>query len=151
MDTSNNNEIVIPALLRGARSAYSRAIHAQLAAVGCEDVPRNGSYVLGGMASHGFEANDLIQQLGVSKQAASQLIDTMVVRGYLERRINPDDRRRMTIELTEHGRAAAAAIRTGVESVDAKLRDILGAEGFAQFRFGLAALADLGWREGEEG
>ena len=28
----------------------------------------------------------LIRELGITKQAASQLIDTLVVRGYLERR-----------------------------------------------------------------
>jgi hypothetical protein len=97
----------IPALLRAARGAYGNAIRARLAAADCDDMPRNGPYVLGGMANHGGSAGDLIRQLGVTKQAASQLIDTLVVRGYLERQVDPEDRRRMLIALTERGRAAA--------------------------------------------
>ncbi len=51
-------------------------------------------FILGGMESPGVSAGDLIRQLGVSKQAASQLIDTLVLRGYLERATDPSDRRR---------------------------------------------------------
>ena len=77
------------------------------------------------MANRGGSAGDLILQLGVSKQAASQLIDTLVVRGYLERAVNSDDRRRLTIELTDRGRAAAAAVRAGVEAVDDELAELV--------------------------
>src|SRR6266700_8113409 len=84
-------------------------------------MPSNGPYVLGGMANHGGSAGDLIRELGVTKQAASQLIDTLVIRGYLERQVSTDDRRRMTISLTDRGRAAAKAVRAGVEAVDAEL------------------------------
>ena len=107
---SAGDAVVIPALLRAARGAYGHAIHRSLVAAGFDDLPRNGPFVLGGMARQGGSAGDLIRELGVSKQAASQLIDTLVLRGYLERLINPDDRRRMTIELTDRGRAAAAAL-----------------------------------------
>ena len=43
---------------------------------------------------------DVVASLGMSKQAASQLIDTLVLREYLERRIDPEDRRRMGVRLT---------------------------------------------------
>ena len=56
---------------------------------GYDDLPRNGAFVLGGMANHGAALGDLVKQLGVSKQAISQLIDTLVLRGYLER--HPDE------------------------------------------------------------
>ncbi len=88
-------DVSIPALLRAARGAYGNAIRARLAAADCDDMPRNGPYVLGGMASRGGSAGDLIRQLRVTKQAASQLIDTLVVRGYLDRRGDPQDGRRM--------------------------------------------------------
>ena len=91
----------IPALLRGARGAYANTIVAGLLAAGFEDLPRNGPFVLGGMANHGGSAVEMIRSLGVTRQAASQLIDTLVLRGYLDRQINRDDRRRMDIELTD--------------------------------------------------
>lgn len=136
-------EIVIPALLRAARGAYGNAIRARLAAAGFDDLPRNGPFVLGGMANHGAVASDLVRQLGVSRQAASQLIDTLVLRGYLERRVNPDDRRRMTIELTDRGRSAAAAVREGVESVDDELTAMLSAQQLAGLVTGLEALCTI--------
>ena len=70
-------EVVIPALMRGARGSYARAITAHLAAAGFDDLPRNGGFVLGGMANFGGSAGDMIRGLEVSKQAASQLIDTL--------------------------------------------------------------------------
>ena len=94
----------IPALLRSARGAYSNTVAAMLAGRRFDDLPRNGPFVLGGMANHGGSAVPLIQSLGVSRQAASQLIDTLVLRGYLGRQVNCDDRRRLDIELTERGR-----------------------------------------------
>jgi len=135
------DEVAIPALLRAARRSYGQAVGASLAAAGFDDVPRNGAFVLGGMANTSATATDLIRELGVSKQAASQLIDTLVVRGYLDRQVNPDDRRRQTISLTERGRAAAVAVRTGVEAVDRELAGLVSATDLAGLRAGLGALA----------
>lgn len=136
-------EVVIPALLRAARGAYGGAIRVRLAASGFDDMPRNGSYVLGGMANRGGSAGDLIRELGVTKQAASQLIDTLTLRGYLERQVNADDRRRMTIDLTERGRAAAGAVRAAVESVDAELAGLITPAELAGLRAGLVALTEI--------
>jgi hypothetical protein len=108
----------MPALLRAARRSYGQSVGASLAAAGLDDVPRNGAFVLGGMANHSGSAGDLIRELGVSKQAGRHLIDTLVIRGYLERQVNPDDRRRQTISVTAWGRAAAGAVRAGVEAID---------------------------------
>ncbi len=88
---------------------------------------------------------------GVTKQAASQLIDTLVIRGYLEREVNPGDRRRMSIALTYRGRAAATAVRAGVEVVDAELARLLSPADLAGLRAGLAALAEIKERGEEEG
>ena len=141
--TSVDEEVVIPALLRAARGSYSHAIGVRLAEAGFEDLPRNGGFVLGGMSYHGGSAVDMIRGLGVTKQAASQLIDTLVLRGYLTRRLNPDDRRRMTIELTERGRGAAAAVRAGVKAIDAELAQMLTEAEMAGLRAGLTALGRI--------
>jgi DNA-binding MarR family transcriptional regulator len=137
------DDVGIPALLRAARGAYGHAISVRLAAAGFDDVPRNGSYVLGGIVNHGGQAADLVRQLGVSKQAASQLIDTLVIRGYLQRAPHPDDGRRITISATECGKAAAAAIRSGVLSVDEQLATVISPAELAGMRAGLVALCDI--------
>jgi DNA-binding MarR family transcriptional regulator len=141
--TATEDEVVLPALLRASRGAYGRAISAQLAAGGFDDVPRNGSYVLGGIVNHGGRAGDLVRQLGVSKQAASQLIDTLVLRGYLSREVDPADRRRIAITATERCRAAAAEIRRAVVSVDTELATLITPQELAGLRAGLIALCDI--------
>ncbi len=137
------DDVPITALLRAARGSYGHAVRRRLAAGGFDDLPGNGPYVLGGMANHGGTAGQLVRQLGVSKQAASQLVDTLVVRGYLERHPDAEDRRRLTIVLTERGRAAAAVVRAGVLEVDTALASAITPAELAGLRAGLVALCDI--------
>jgi DNA-binding MarR family transcriptional regulator len=139
----NPDEVLIPALLRAARGSYGHAIRRSLASAGFDDIPRNGSYVLGGMVNHGGSAGRLVRELGVSKQAASQLIDTLVLRGYLTRDIDPDDRRRITVAVTDRGHAAAKAVQSGVLSVDAELATMITPAELSAMRAGLQALTDI--------
>src|ERR1700759_2203754 len=134
MPRSDDAPAVIPALLRAARGAYGDAIREELAADGIDDLPRNGAFVLGGMANHGGAPGDLIRQLRGGKEAASQLIDSLVLRGFLERHIDPDDRRRLTIELTPRGQAAAAAVRRGGVAGDEELARRLDRDELAGLR-----------------
>lgn len=140
---STASEISIPALLRHARGAFSLSIRDELLDGDFEDLPLNGPYFLGGMANQQGAASQLIRELGVSKQAASQLIDTLVLRGYLIREVDPSDRRRMTLELTERGRAAASAVRRGVETVDSLLAERLTTDEIAGLRRGLVELISI--------
>lgn len=137
------DDVPIPALLRASRGAYGHAIQRRLLAAGFDDLPRNGPFVLGGMANHGASAGQLVRRLGVTKQATGQLVDTLVARGYLERRPDPDDRRRMVIVLTPRGSAAAAEVREAVQSVDAELAQRISRTELGGLRAGLVALCDI--------
>ncbi len=137
------DDVSIPALLRAARGAYARSIKESLVADGFDDVPRNGPFLLGGMANRGGTAAELIGGLDVTRQAASQLIDTLVLRGYLTREVDPADRRRITISLTGRGLAAGAAIGAGVQAVDEQLATRLTGLELAGLRAGLSALAEI--------
>jgi DNA-binding MarR family transcriptional regulator len=141
----------IPALLRGARGSYAHTIAAFLAEAGCDDLPQNGPFVLGGMANHRTPAVDMIRGLGVTRQAASQLIDTLVVRGYLSREVNPADRRRLNIELTDRGRAAAEAIAAAISQVDEELATMITPAELAGLGAGLTALAEIKERTRRDG
>jgi DNA-binding MarR family transcriptional regulator len=143
MPEHHDEDIAIPALLRAARGSYGRAINAGLTEAGFDDLPRNGTWVLAGMGNRGYSAADMIEGLEVTKQAASQLIDALVVRGYLTREVNPDDRRRMVIDLTERGRAAAQVIRGAIEAIDARLGAMVTAEQLSGLKAGLLALAEI--------
>ncbi len=121
-----------------------------MAEVDCDDVPRNGIYVLGGIARTGSPLSQIIRELRLSKQAAGQLVDTLVARGYLDRSPDPVDRRRTTVSLTERGACAAEAARSAARLVDEELLVRVGADHVANTRLTLAALIDIG-EEAESG
>jgi DNA-binding MarR family transcriptional regulator len=143
-------EVPLPALLRHARTAYGLAMRKALEAAGYDDIPKNGLYVMGGLAfgSGDIPLASLIRDLRVSKQAAGQMVDTLVDRGYLARNIDAQDRRRLNVTLTERGRAAAATQTQARERVDAQLLAKVGPKCIEQARMALAALAEMaGWEE----
>lgn len=145
--------VAIPALLRHARTTYGKAMHAALAEIGCDDMPRNGMYVIGGLAlgAGGVPLGQLVKELGVSKQAAGQLVDTLVLRGYLERAADPGDRRKISVTLTPRGQAAAA-IQAGARArIDADLTARVGPACVLAMRKALGVLCALGREADGEG
>ena len=116
-----------------------------LAEAGFDDIPGNGLYVIGGLAldREDIPLGQLIRELRISKQAAGQLVDTLVTRGYLERSIDKNDRRKLTVTLTDRGRAAAAAQAAARERVDANLLARVGPEDLDRTRRTLAILVDM--------
>src|ERR1700722_19161774 len=103
------DDVVLPALLRHARTTYGIAMHRALAEAGYDDIPKNGLYVIGGLALGAGDAplGQLVKELRISKQTAGQLVDALVTRGYLERRVDGEDRRKLVVTLTERGKGAA--------------------------------------------
>jgi DNA-binding MarR family transcriptional regulator len=122
-----------------------------LADAGYDDIPGNGLYVIGGLAMDLPEIplGQLIKELRISKQAAGQLVDTLVTRGYLERAVDKDDRRKLTVNLTELGKAAAEVQRAAREKVDAELLASVGEQDLNRTRRTLAVLIDIGQQAGK--
>ncbi len=137
----------LPALLRAARRTYGGATRAALWEEGFDDVPTNGPFVLAALVRTDAPLGRIIEELGSSKQAAGHLVDTLVTRGYLDRSVDPADRRRHTVTLTERGRAAASVVTETVAGIDAELVGLVGAEDVARTRATLLALARLGIEE----
>jgi DNA-binding MarR family transcriptional regulator len=145
-DEPDLSEIALPALLRHARTTYGKAMRGALEDAGCDDVPANGMYVIGGLAlgAEGVPIRQLVRELGVTKQAAGQLVDTLVARGYLVRTPDEADRRQLIVTLTERGRAAAETQAAARAGIDAELAARVGAADVAACRRALAALIDIG-------
>jgi DNA-binding MarR family transcriptional regulator len=141
-----HDELVLPVLLGAGRMTYSRAIRAGYAEAGFDDIPKLGARLLGGIRRFGGSVgsvSDVARDFGVSKQAASKLIDTLVIRGYLERGTDPEDRRRLTLELTERGREAADVGWEASDRLDRELEKAVGADAVAQMRETVGALVGL--------
>jgi DNA-binding MarR family transcriptional regulator len=136
------DEAPLTYMLRKARGAYADAVRDAMAAGGFEDLPRNGAYVLTGLLTTQLSLADLVEDLEVSKQAASLLIDTLVLRGYLERATDSEDRRRMIVSLTARGHATAEAVGEAITAVNDELERHISAQELAGLRAGLAALME---------
>jgi DNA-binding MarR family transcriptional regulator/catechol 2,3-dioxygenase-like lactoylglutathione lyase family enzyme len=142
--TSAETYYATPTLMRAARGAYAGSIRAQLHEAGLDDLPRNGAFILSGIADTAdAPRTDLPGDLGVTKQAVSQLIDILATRGYVVRNPDPGDRRRISLELTDRGQAAVAAVRRGVEAVDRQLGERIPPEQVEAMRSALLALAQI--------
>jgi DNA-binding MarR family transcriptional regulator len=137
------DEVPLTALLRAARNTYGSTIRRAIVAAGFDDVPRNGIYVISAISRTEAPLGTIIEWLGVSKQAGGQVVDTLVARGYLDRRVDDEDRRRLKVTLTERGRALARVTRATVERVDEKLRRAVGARHVEHTRATLLALITL--------
>ena len=141
--------ISIPALLRHARNTYGTAMRRALEQAGYDDIPKNGLYVIGGLALGAGDAplSVLVRDLHLSKQSAGQLVDALVTRGYLVRAEDPQDRRKLVVALTARGRAAAAAQATASKRIDALLAERVGQANVGKLRQALAALVGIGRHE----
>lgn len=140
------DDVVMPVLLRHARNTYGSAMRRALAEAGYDDIPGNGLYLIGGLALERADIplGQLILELRLSKQAAGQLVDTLVTRGYLDRAPDKEDRRKLTVALTERGRAAAKVQAAAREKVDAELLARVGEDDVNRTRRTLAALIAIG-------
>jgi DNA-binding MarR family transcriptional regulator len=129
--------------MRAARNTYVLAVRGPLAGSGFDDLPRDGVYTISAIAAGDISAADLGALLGVSKQAVSQLLDSLVLRGYVERSIDTADRRRMRLALTDRGREVAALCRRAIDRVEQRVAETVGEERVHHTRQTLQALIAL--------
>lgn len=75
---------------------------------------------------------DVAEHLGVTKQAASQLIEQLVQRGYVTRMQDPSDARRRPLALTRRGRACTRAAEACAAEAVEQWSTTLGARGMRE-------------------
>jgi DNA-binding MarR family transcriptional regulator len=141
--------ISLAALMRAARETYALAIRGPLAEGGFDDIPRDGVFAMSALSQSDVSAGDLGRWLGVSKQAVSQLLDTLVLRGYVDRSIDSADRRRMRLTLTARGAKVAGVCREAVDTVDRLIVETVGSRYVEHTRATLTAIMELAaqWRQ----
>jgi DNA-binding MarR family transcriptional regulator len=129
--------------MRAARKTYVFAFRGPLAKSGFDDVPRDGVYTISAIAAGDISAAELGNLLGVSKQAVSQLLDALVLRGYVVRSIDTEDRRRLRLALTDRGKEVAAVCRRAIDRVERRIAETVGPERLHHTRQTLEALIAL--------
>lgn len=93
------------------------------------------------LADGSSAAAALAERLAVSRPSITALVDGLVQRGYVERRPDPDDRRRVSHTLTGRG---LAALEAGDVAADAAMALLAGHLPSARVEPAQTALADWG-------
>ena len=131
----------MPWLLRRVNQHYRNAIRSKLTEGGLGDLPQPGYWALTALAKGAHDASHLMIEMGVTKQAVSKLVDTLVTAGFVERRSNQADRRRSDLLLTTRGRKAVSIIESAVKITERRLIAEVSARTFSQLRQALEEVA----------
>lgn len=130
----NSEALALSAALLAAAGDLTHRINDGVVARGFEARPAWG-FAFARLAPDGATVTEIAAHLGVTKQAASQLVDEIVRKGYAERRPHPADARARLVVLTERGwactraaeEAAAEAVRTWVDVLgESEVRALCG-------------------------
>ncbi|WP_432138530.1 MULTISPECIES: MarR family winged helix-turn-helix transcriptional regulator [unclassified Streptomyces] len=116
----NSEALALTAALLSAAGDLTQRIHDGVVARGFEGVRPAHGFVFARLAPQGATVTEVATHLGVTKQAASQLVDELVRKGYVERRAHPGDARARLVVLTERGwECTRAAEQAAAEAVSA--------------------------------
>ncbi len=87
---------------------------------------------------------DVAHHLGVTKQAASQLVEQLVDRGYVLRTPDTSDRRARRLLLTDRGRMCTRAAEEAAAETVSGWAEILDSSAFVSFSAAVAQIAVAG-------
>ena len=126
MTRSGKPDIGILLLL--AEQEFVRELREYVAAQGYDDQGRSDGFVFRTLYDGPTTITGLAERLDITKQGASQIVDDMERRRYVERRPDPTDARARLLHLTERGKGALAAARKFHQTYERRLRKRLGDE-----------------------
>ena len=95
---------IIPAVMRTIRSRMRQEASFELTVVQFRALART-------VRTGGISVSDIAEHVGLTLPSASKLVDGLVKRGYLRRRVHPNDRRISIIEPTAKGKRALQTAR----------------------------------------
>ncbi|WP_020667876.1 MarR family winged helix-turn-helix transcriptional regulator [Amycolatopsis nigrescens] len=127
----------LPGLLALTFRAMMDQIHEQLAAEGFGDVRPAHGFAFQFLSHRGATAVELGDHLGVTKQAAVQLVDELVKRGYVQRQAHPTDRRSRIVTLTARGWQCIERVVEHSKQAEARWAELVGEERIGELRAAL--------------
>ncbi|MFD9550150.1 MarR family winged helix-turn-helix transcriptional regulator [Nocardia salmonicida] len=122
----------LPLLLLAAAAEVTQAVHAGVTAAGFTDIRPTHGFAFVRMAPDGATVGEIAEHLAVTKQAASQLVDELVTKGYADRNPHPRDARARLITLTDRGWACTRAADAALAEFTQTWSDTLGAATLTQ-------------------
>ncbi|MFJ8535137.1 MarR family winged helix-turn-helix transcriptional regulator [Streptomyces sp. NPDC093591] len=140
----NSEAMALSAALLAVAGELTQRIHDGVVARGFEGLRPAHGFAFARLAPDGATVTDLAVHLGVTKQAASQLVDEIVRKGYAERRPHPEDARARLVVLTERGWACTRAAEEAAADAVRVWADVLGEGEVRALRGQLARIAPYG-------
>ena len=141
-------EIPLARLMAMAFRTLIDDLHAQLARRGWRDVRPAYGYVLLAARDGSLTVTEVASLLGMTKQAASKLIETMVGEGYLRRGEHPEDARSKQLTLSAKGTRLLTTVEAIYAETEAKWAAVIGEPALERMRADLTR-ALRGLHEGE--
>jgi DNA-binding MarR family transcriptional regulator len=136
--------MALSAALLAVAGELTQRIHEGVVARGFEGIRPAHGFAFARLAPDGATVTDLAAHLGVTKQAASQLVDELVRKGYVERRPHPGDARARLIVLTELGWACTRAAEEAAAEAVRAWGEVLGESEMRALRDRLLRIAPYG-------
>ena len=130
-------------LLAAARALVD-GISAGLRARGFADVRPAHGFAFARLVAGGATITELAGHLGVTRQAAAQLVDELEASGYVERRPHPRDGRARLVTLTGKGWACTRAAEAAIADTIGAWETALGEQGLLALRNNLVTIAPRG-------
>ncbi|WP_309095744.1 MarR family transcriptional regulator [Streptomyces sp.] len=140
----NSEAMALSATLLAVAGGLTHRIHEGVLARGFEGLRPAHGFACARLAPDGATVTDLAVHLGVTKQAASQLVDELVRKGYAERRPHPGDARARLVVLTGRGWECTRAAEEAAAEAVGEWEGLLGEPGLRLLREQLLRIAPHG-------
>ncbi len=93
---------------------------------GYPDIKYAHNAVFSTLGSEGSRATDMASQAGITRQSMGEIVREMVGLGYLEMKLDPDDRRAKLVTYTDYGLAMAREGFQHIIDLEQQLADKFG-------------------------
>jgi DNA-binding MarR family transcriptional regulator len=133
-------ESTLQLLFKAARLLDERALERAAQRKGRPRLRRSHTSLLPHIDLEGTRITDLAERLGVTKQAASQLVDDLEAVGVLAREPDPDDARARRVVFTRLGREGLLEGLALLRDMERELARSIGDESMAGLRRALVAI-----------
>jgi DNA-binding MarR family transcriptional regulator len=127
-------------LVTGAARVVADRLGEAVERAGVDDMRSSFGFVIRALAERDRTLTELAELLSVTKQAAIKVVDEMEVRGFVERWVDPNDRRAKVLRLTPKAKQVRRAALTASQRMEQELRADLGDEDIETMRRALLRL-----------
>lgn len=136
--------LTVGSMLRTAWTELIDEVFENLHAAGFDDMRPVHQPILRDLLTSNLRPSELGARLGLSKQAANDLVREFEAKGYITLEPDPDDGRAKRIVATERGRKAGEAAQASSEAVGRRWSKLVGAERYVVFEAVLRTIVEAG-------